>query len=185
MGLKLLILVFLPVLISGCITGENKDTIEEVTMQTISITTEAFISGENIPSRFTCEGSDISPPLSWKGVPADAKSIALIMDDQDAPSGTFVHWVLYNIPAGTQQLPEGVPSGKVLGDGSRQGTTDFGRTGYGGPCPPRGKPHRYFFTIYALDNQLDLQAGASRKQVDSAMKGHVLAQGELMGKFGR
>ncbi|MCE8424580.1 MAG: YbhB/YbcL family Raf kinase inhibitor-like protein [Candidatus Methanoperedens sp.] len=154
-------------------------------MQTISITTEAFLTGENIPSRYSCDGDDISPPLSWKGLPANANSTVLIMDDPDAPSGTFVHWVLFNIPAGTQHLPEGIPSDKILVDGSRHGMTDFGRAGYGGPCPPSGKQHRYFFRIYALDTKLDLSAGASRKQVESAMKGHVLAQGELMGKYGR
>lgn len=184
MGLKLLILVLIPVIISGCI--EKYEKIEEVTtMQTILITTEAFRQGETIPSRYSCEGDDISPPLTWNGVPANAKSIVLIMDDPDAPSGTFVHWVLFNIPAETQHLTEGIPSGKVLGDGSRHSMTDFGRTGYGGPCPPSGKPHRYFFRIYALDTQLDLSAGVSRKQVEIAMKGHVVAQGELMGKFGR
>jgi Raf kinase inhibitor-like YbhB/YbcL family protein len=186
MGLKLLIIFLLLVIISGCIAGEKKETIEEVnTMQTISITTEAFLSGEYIPSKYSCDSDDISPQLSWKGVPTDANSIVLIMDDPDAPSGTFVHWVLFNIPPGMQHLPEGIPSDNILGDGSRHGMTDFGRTGYGGPCPPRGKPHRYFFRVYALDTKLDIPAGASRKQVDNAMKGHVLAHGELIGKFGR
>ncbi len=154
-------------------------------MQNISITTEAFKAGGTIPSEYTCDGRNISPSLSWTGIPAGAKSIVLIMDDPDAPRGTFVHWVLYNIPADVQKLSPGVSGNQTLADGSRQGMTDFGRTGYGGPCPPPGKPHRYFFKIYALDTTLDLSSKATKADVERAMKGHVLAQGELMGKYGR
>src|SRR5574341_928646 len=157
------------------------DQNEEVTMQNISITTEAFRNGDAIPAEYTCDGSDKSPALSWSGIPAGTKSIALIMDDPDAPRGTFVHWVLFNIPAETKKLPEGVPGSKTLSDGSCHGITDFGKAGYGGPCPPPGKPHRYFFKVYALDKKLNLPAGASKKQVEDAMKGHILAKGELMG----
>ncbi len=152
-------------------------------MQNISISAEAFRDGDTIPDEYTCEGDDVSPALSWKGIPAEAKSIALIMDDPDAPGRTFVHWVLFNMPANTQKLPKGLPGS--LGDGSLQGMTDFGRTGYGGPCPPPGKPHRYYFKIYALDTKLNLPAGASKKQVEDTMKGHILAKGELMGKYAR
>lgn len=180
MSLKLFILFFSLAVVSGCIAGEK----EANTMEKIVVSTEAFKEGEAIPAEYTCDGKDVSPSLSWKGIPANAKSIALIMDDPDAPVGTFVHWVLYNIPAGTQKLPGGIPRNQTLGDGSRQGITDFGRVGYGGPCPPRGT-HRYYFRIYALDTVLNLQPGASRKQLDDAMKGHVLAQGELMGKYTR
>ncbi len=179
MSFWLFILIFLLAVVSGCIASEK----EVNTMEKISISAEAFKDGETIPAKYTCDGKDVSPALSWKGIPAGAKSIALIMDDPDAPGGTFVHWVLFNIPAGTQKLPEGVTRNETLGDGSRQGMTDFGRIGYGGPCPP--KSHRYYFRIYALDAMLSLQPGATKKQLENAMKGHILAQGELMGRYGR
>jgi Raf kinase inhibitor-like YbhB/YbcL family protein len=107
------------------------------------------------------------------------------MDDPDAPGGTFVHWVLYNLPAQIQKLPEGIPHDKTLPDGSMQGMTDFGRTGYGGPCPPPGKPHRYYFKIYALDSKINLPPGASKKQLEDEIVGHILAKGELMGTYKR
>jgi len=154
-------------------------------MENISISAEGFKHGDNIPDEFTCNGRDISPSLSWKGIPAGTKSIALIMDDPDAPRGTFVHWVLYNILAETLKLPGGMPLDQTLTDGSMQGISDFGRSGYGGPCPPPGKPHRYYFKIYALDTKLNLPPGASKKQVENAMKGHILEMGELMGKYQR
>ncbi len=154
-------------------------------MDNISITSEAFGEGETIPAEYTCDNRDISPPLTWSGIPAGTKSIALIMDDPDAPRGTFVHWVLYGIPPEAQGLPEAVPKNKTLNDGSRQGTTGFGKIGYGGPCPPPGKPHRYYFKVYALDTKLDLPPGVSKADLESAMKGHILAKGELMGRYGR
>lgn len=186
MSLKLFLTVFLLVLVSGCTTVEKKENMEEVnTMQNISISTEAFGAGETIPAEYTCDGKNVSPALSWSSIPAGVKTITLIMDDPDAPRGTFVHWVLYNIPAIAQKLQKGVPKNEILADGSRQGMTDFGRPGYGGPCPPPGKPHRYYFKIYALDTQLNLSSGATKGDVEKAMKGHILAQGELMGKYGR
>ncbi len=185
MSLKLLLSVVLLAVIAGCIADKESANTKEVSMQNISISSEAFQNGSNIPDEYTCEGEEVSPALSWKGIPADAKSIALIMDDPDAPRGTFVHWVLFNIPANTQQLPKGIPGNKTLSDGSRHGMTDGGKAGYVGPCPPSGKPHRYYFRIYALDKKLDLPPGASRKQLDDAMKGHILAKGELMGRYGR
>jgi Raf kinase inhibitor-like YbhB/YbcL family protein len=169
--------------VSGCIGQQDKDNIEEVeAMQNISILADAFKYGEVIPSEYTCTGKDISPGLSWTGIPEGTKSVVLIMDDPDAPGGTFVHWVLFNIPAMTQKLPKAVKKDKVLEDFSRQGMTDFGYIGYGGPCPPPGKYHRYFFRIYALDKMLELLPGASRNQIDRAMKDHILANGELMGQ---
>ena len=153
-------------------------------MQNISIKSEAFREGETIPAEYTCRGRNVSPALSWSGIPADAKSIALIMDDPDAPAGTFDHWVVYNIPASAQGLPRAVPKNETLSDGSRQGTASSGDVGYHSPCPPSGV-HRYYFRIYALDTKLDLPAGATRKQVDDDMKGHILAKGELMGRYGR
>ncbi|MDP2767105.1 MAG: YbhB/YbcL family Raf kinase inhibitor-like protein [Candidatus Methanoperedens sp.] len=180
MSLKLFLLLFSLAVVSGCIAGEK----EVNTMEKITVSAEAFREGETIPAEYTCDGKDVSPSLSWKGIPANAKSIALIMDDPDAPGGTFVHWVLFNIPANTQKLPKGIPGNQTLGDGSRHGATDFGRVSYGGPCPPRGT-HRYYFKMYALDTMLDLKPGASKKQLENAMKGHILAQGELMGKYER
>lgn len=183
MSLKIFIIIFLLAAISGCVAEEKENT-KEVTMQNISISAEAFQAGGTIPKEYTCDGSNVSPALSWSGIPSNAKSIALIMDDPDAPMGTFVHWVLFNIPASTQKLPKGISRNQTLGDGSRQGMTDFGRAGYGGPCPPKGT-HRYYFRIYALDTMLNLQPGASREQLDDAMKGHILAMGELMGNYTR
>jgi Raf kinase inhibitor-like YbhB/YbcL family protein len=150
---------------------------------TMKITSSAFSNNGMIPSKYTCDGEDISPPLQWDGSPDGTKSIALICDDPDAPMGTFVHWVLYNLPPETKNLVEKVPTNKELPNGARQGTTDFRRIGYGGPCPPSGT-HRYYFKIYALDMKLDLSAGASKNQL-LAMEKHVLAQGELIGKYKR
>ncbi len=185
MGFKLVIMFFLLAVVSGCIAGEKKDLKEVNDMQTVSISAEAFSNGGNIPDEYTCEGQDVSPALSWKGIPAGTKSWALIMDDPDAPGRAFVHWMLFNIPAGTQKLPKAIQGNETLGDGSRQGMTDSGRPGYGGPCPPPGKLHRYYFKIYALDTKLDLPARANRNQLENAMKGHILASGELMGKYQR
>jgi Raf kinase inhibitor-like YbhB/YbcL family protein len=137
-----------------------------------------------IPSKYTCDGEDISPPLQWDGAPDGTKSIALICDDPDAPMGTFVHWVLYNLPEETKELTENMPADKELPNGTRQGMTDFRKVGYGGPCPPSGT-HRYYFKIYALDTRLDLAAGATKSQLLKAMEKHVLAQGELVGKYKR
>ncbi len=181
MSSKLLLLILLLAIVSGCIAKEN----EVNNMEKVSISSDAFKDGGTIPGEYTCEGENISPPLSWQGVPASTKSIALIMDDPDAPGRTFVHWVIYNIPGSTQKLANGIPRKEKLADGSLQGMTDFGKAGYGGPCPPPGKPHRYFFKIYALDTMLELQPNATKKQLENTMKGHVLAQGELMGRYGR
>lgn len=175
--MRLLVILIL-VVISACIEKEVSS------VEKISVSAEAFKEGGDIPSEYTCDGKNVSPSLSWKGVPANAKSIALVMDDPDAPMGTFVHWVIFNIPASAQKLPKGIPGDKILEDGSRQGNNDFRRIGYGGPCPPGGT-HRYYFKIYALDTMLNLSAGATKADVEDAMKVHVLAQGELMGRYGR
>jgi Raf kinase inhibitor-like YbhB/YbcL family protein len=148
-----------------------------------SITTSAFSPGSDIPSRFTCNGADTSPALSWSNPPAGTKSFVLIVDDPDAPSGAFTHWLVYDLSPTRFGLPEGVPrTGKF--EGGLQGKNDFDVAGYRGPCPPRGKSHRYFFHLYALDTSLSLPAAATRNDLDSAMKGHVLANTELVGKFG-
>jgi len=150
-----------------------------------ALETTAFQNGGEIPKRHTCSGADVSPALSWSGVPKGAQSLALIVDDPDAPGGTWTHWVLWNIPAHSPSLPEDVPKNESLRDGGRQGKNDFGRIGYGGPCPPPGKPHRYYFRIYALDTSLALKASASRGELEDAMKRHVLTQAEWMGTFRR
>ncbi|MHC4337023.1 MAG: YbhB/YbcL family Raf kinase inhibitor-like protein [Planctomycetota bacterium] len=150
----------------------------------IKITSSAFEDEGLIPAKYTCDGEDISPPLQWDAVPEGTKSVALICDDPDAPIGTFVHWVLFNLPADTKELAEGIPKGTTLPNGAQQGTSDFGRIGYGGPCPPSGT-HRYFFRIYALDTQLALAPGARKPDLLNTMQGHILAQGQLMGKYKR
>jgi Raf kinase inhibitor-like YbhB/YbcL family protein len=144
-----------------------------------------FSSGESIPRQFTCDGSDISPALAWHDAPGGTQSFALIADDPDAPVGTWVHWVLFDLPANVHALSQNVPKQEQLADGSRQGRNDFRKIGYGGPCPPPGKPHRYFFKLYALDTKLNLQPGATKKDVERAMQGHILAQGEWMGRYAR
>jgi Raf kinase inhibitor-like YbhB/YbcL family protein len=151
----------------------------------MELTSTAFREGDTIPKQFTCDGQDISPTLRWSGAPEGTKSFALIGDDPDAPRGTWVHWVLFNLPTEAHELPEGVPAQKVLPSGAKQGTNDFRKIGYGGPCPPPGKPHRYFFKLYALDRLLELKEGATKQQLLDAMKGHIVAEGQLMGKFGR
>ena len=150
----------------------------------VKVTSSTFQDGGLIPAKYTCDGADVSPPLQWDTVPEGTKSITLICDDPDAPMGTFVHWVLFNLPAETRQLAEKVPADKTLPSGARQGTSDFGRIGYGGPCPPSGT-HRYFFKIYALDAKVDLPAGARKSDLLKAMQGHILAQGQLIGKYKR
>jgi Raf kinase inhibitor-like YbhB/YbcL family protein len=152
---------------------------------TIKLTSAAFGEGTPIPVKHTGQGDDVSPALQWTGVPAGAKSLALICDDPDAPAGTWVHWVIWNIPPDATGLPEAVPQKVELNDGSKQGQNDFRQTGYGGPMPPPGKPHRYFFKVYALDLQPDLKPGATKARLLDAMKGHILAEGQLMGTYQR
>lgn len=151
----------------------------------LEIKTTAFLSGGDIPKKFTCDGPDVSPALAWNEPPSATKSFALISDDPDAPVGTWVHWVMYNLPGSTRQLPENVSKTNQVSSGGLQGTNDFGRVGYGGPCPPPGKPHRYFFKLYALDSVLNLRPAATKKELEQAMKGHILAQAELIGRYGR
>lgn len=145
----------------------------------------AFSAGQNIPKKFTCEGPDVSPALSWSEAPAGTQSFGLIMDDPDAPAGTWVHWVLYNLPADTRELSENVPKDRELANGARQGTNDFKKVGYGGPCPPPGPAHRYFFKLYALDAPVNLKPGATKAELEKAMQNHILAQTELMGRYQR
>ena len=151
----------------------------------IEITSTAIQQGESIPKQYTGDGADRSPPLRWSEPPSGTKSIALICDDPDAPGATWVHWVIFDLPPQIRELTEGVPTTETLGNGAKQGTNDFGNIGYGGPAPPKGKPHRYFFKLYALDAALDLPTGATKAEVENAMKGHILAEGQLMGTYKR
>ncbi len=169
--------------LSALTLGVGDGATAEVPMG-FELSSAAFKHGEAVPSTYTCDGDDISPPLAWTAPPAGAKSLALISDDPDAPMGTWVHWVVYNLPPSAQQLPKAFPPDAQLSDGTRQGWTDFGRTGYGGPCPPSGT-HRYFFKLYALDTALSLAPGATAKQLEAAMRGHILADAQLMGTYRR
>lgn len=150
----------------------------------ITITSSAFIDGGMIPKECTCDGDDVSPALSWSGVPEGTKSLALICDDPDAPMGTWVHWVLFNIPASVSGMPRAVTADKTLANGTRHGINDFREYGYGGPCPPGGT-HWYYFKIYALDTELSLAPGISKDGLLTAMQGHVMAEGRLMGRYKR
>ncbi len=149
----------------------------------LQLTTTAFTPGQPIPSRHAFDKEDISTALQWSGVPPTAKSLALICDDPDAPVGTWVHWVLYDLPPNTPGLSEGQPRSPELPGGGKQGMNDYKKTGYGGPCPPPGKAHRYFFRLYALDAKPDLKPGLTKAQLLKALAGHVLAEGELMGTY--
>jgi len=151
----------------------------------IQLTSTAFTEGSMIPKQYTCDGGDVSPPLSWSGIPNGTKSLALIADDPDAPIGTFTHWVLFNIPATLNGLPEGVVKTASVADIGTHGKNNFANAFYNGPCPPKGKAHRYFFRLYALDRKLDLKPGCSRQDLEKAMRGRILAQGQLMGIYGR
>lgn len=149
------------------------------------LTSSAFKDGDTIPKKYACEGADLSPPLHWSVPPAGTRSYVIIADDPDAPVGTWVHWVIYNLPLDLRGLSEGIPPKERVLDEALQGLNDFKRIGYGGPCPPPGKPHRYYFKLYALDVILDLKPRATKAHVLETCKGHVLAEAQLMGRFGR
>ena len=167
-------------LILASCQGKNSAPAAEGEIEmTITVTSTAYIEGDKIPRIYTCDDQNVSPPLTWTGVPTNTVSVALIMDDPDAPSGTWVHWVLFNLPANTTNLEQG-----KAGSGT-EGKNDFNNIGYGGPCPPRGSNHRYYLKVYALDKVLELKSGATKAQVESAMRGHILGQGQLMGRYSR
>ena len=151
----------------------------------MTLRSPAFANGAVIPVRFTCDGDDISPHLEWNAAPEGTRAFALVMDDPDAPRATWVHWTIYDLPAGMHELPEHVPPSRELPSGARQGRNDFGRIGYGGPCPPPGGAHRYYLRLFALDEPLQLAPGATRAELDRAMRGHVLGQAELMSRYRR
>lgn len=150
----------------------------------LKLMSTAFRPGEMIPDQYSRKGGNLSPPITWSGVPVETQSLALVVDDPDAPSGLFVHWLVYDIPPGEQGLAEGQPAAEELANGERQGRNGFGDVGYGGPQPPSGT-HRYFFHLYALDTELSVPAKASRNDLDAAIRGHVLEETELMGRYGR
>lgn len=188
--------VYIIMLIAAAIgvacSGGNKSEADtkakegETEMAEMKIVSDAFSEGDTIPVKYTCDGADVSPALSWPEPPEGTKSLALICDDPDAPGRTWVHWVVINIPSDKNELVEGVNfSADSSFAGAIQCRTNFGHNKYGGPCPPPGPAHRYFFKIYALDTGLDLTAEATKADVEKAMEGHILAQGQLMGKYAR
>ncbi|MDM9385129.1 YbhB/YbcL family Raf kinase inhibitor-like protein [Chlorogloeopsis sp. ULAP01] len=163
-------------------TGRSDRSKREV--QNMKLASSVLEENDFIPAKYTCDGADISPALSWDEPPPETESFALIVDDPDAPKRTFVHWVVYDIPAKARQLSEQIATVKTLPNGGVQGKNDFGNLGYGGPCPPSGT-HRYFFKLYALDKKLGLQPGATKNQIEAAMDGHILATAELVGRYQR
>jgi Raf kinase inhibitor-like YbhB/YbcL family protein len=184
--------IFVLVLVGALATGAMACGGEEDSTPTASptpmaaemqLSSTAFQEGDPIPAVYSCDGNDVSVPLAWGGPPAGTGAFALVMDDPDAPGRVFTHWVIFNIPAETRGLEEDVPGQARLASGALQGKNDFGDIGYGGPCPPGGPAHRYQFALYALDQPLDLQAGASKRQVLDAIQGHVLAEGRLTGTY--
>jgi Raf kinase inhibitor-like YbhB/YbcL family protein len=151
----------------------------------LELTSTGIQEGKAIPQQYTGDGKNLSPPLKWANPPESAKAFALICEDPDAPRKVWTHWVIFNLPPASRELSEGVPAEAQLSNGAVQGKNDFNQIGYGGPAPPPGKPHRYFFKLYALDQQLELRSGATKEQLLEAMKGHVLGEGQLMGTYGR
>jgi Raf kinase inhibitor-like YbhB/YbcL family protein len=161
------------------------DAAEKAEKGAMQLTSTAFNEGGPIPAPYTCDGRNVSPPLKWTGTPSGAKALVLIVDDPDAPVGTWVHWVLYDLPANATELAEQVQKSQYVAGGAMQGLNDFRHLGYGGPCPPPGKSHRYFFKLYALDQPLGLKPGLTKKEIERAMEKHVLAQGQLIGTYKR
>ena len=188
--LSFVLIACLVLYLLGPVKGEVFSTITEETSfpdnleASMNLTSTAFSYGEPIPVKYSCKGEDVSPSLAWDEPPAGTKSLALIMDDPDAPAGTWDHWVLYNIPTSAHGWPENTPRDAELVNGAHQGKNSGGRIGYDGPCPPSGT-HRYFFKLYALDTTLSLSSNADKKAVLAAMEGHILAQAELMGTFSK
>ena len=150
-----------------------------------ALSSKNFPNGGDIPKKFTCDGADVSPELSWQDPLPNTKTFALIADDPDAPAGTWTHWVLYDLPGDVKNLAEGTSKQEELPNGSRQGLNDFRKIGYNGPCPPPGKAHRYYFKLHVLDSKLNVKGGASRQEVERAMQGHILAKAEWMGRYKR
>jgi hypothetical protein len=176
------LIAFLGISLAACRPSSSKLTL--ASSKTMKLTSPAFEPNQLIPSQYTCDGEDLSPPLNWDEPPAGTKSLALICDDPDAPRKTWVHWVVYNLPPTTRSLAENISTSERNLAGGFQGLNDFKKLQYGGPCPPGGT-HRYFFKLYALDTMLNLESGATKAQVEAAMAGHILAQTELIGRYSR
>jgi Raf kinase inhibitor-like YbhB/YbcL family protein len=181
---RLACLLLAIVALGACAPAARNSSIGEASMA-FALRSQAFQPGTTIPRQHTCDGADQSPALTWSDAPAETKSLALIVEDPDAPSGTFTHWVLFNVPPEPAQIPPGVSHQTILDNGARQGRNDFRRVGYGGPCPPRGPAHHYFFRLYALDAPLDVTPGATASEVRAAARGHTVGEAELMGVYGR
>jgi hypothetical protein len=164
---------------------EPKATVQNDGERALILSSQAFYDGGEIPIKYTCQGQNISPPLAWGQSPSGTRSFVLIIEDLDAPIGAFTHWVLFNIPSDTIELPEAITAQAQLNSGALQGKNDFGEIGYGVPCPPSGRPHRYQFSLYALDQPLNMKAGAAKKQVLDAMQGHIVTKSSLTGTFQR
>jgi hypothetical protein len=157
----------------------------ETMTEAFTLTSPSFVEGDTIPDRFACTGANLSPELRWSSVPKGTQSFALILDDPDAPGGSWVHWVVYGIPVGVAGLPQGAPREPTLGNNTLHGANSWGTLEYGGPCPPQGSTHRYVFTLYALDISLESEPGASKSGLITSMEGHILGQAQLTGTFGR
>jgi len=180
LALKFSLLFGFLLIVAACAT---RPTEKGAAPATLDLMSADFAAGATIPQSFTCDGGDLSPALAWKAPPAATQSFALIADDPDAPVGTWVHWVVFDMPATLRSLPQNFPKDEQSADGTRQGKNDFDKVGYNGPCPPPGKVHRYFFKLCALDSKLNLNPGSSKKDVERAMQGHMLARGEYMGRY--
>ena len=176
--------VLLPVLVAILACRHEPKIASAQDYASLQVESSSFTGGGSIPQRFTCDGAGISPALKWSAPPSGAKSLAIVVHDPDAPID-FTHWIVFDIPPGVRSLAEGASSEGAMPEGAFEGTTDFGRTGYGGPCPPGGRRHHYRFHVYALDVRFDLPAGANRRQLESAMDGHILAGGEIVGVYRR
>ena len=164
-----------------CHPATKSEATEETT---IELHSNAFPESGTIPNDYTCDGRDVSPDLHWSGIPSQAQALALIVDDPDAPGGTFTHWLLYDLPPAVTDLPAAAPASLTLDNGAKQGRNGFNKIGYGGPCPPGGPEHHYQFRLLALDRPLGIGPGRTRREIEQALAGHILAQGELIGRFG-
>jgi len=183
--MAILVALFAAGTLSPSIGPQSTSLTETSLIQTaMMISSPAFENGERIPPKYTCDGENISPPLSWGAAPDGTRTYALVVDDLDAPSGVFTHWLIFNIPATETSLRENVPARATLSNGAIQGSNSFGKTGYGGPCPPAGT-HRYVFHLYSLDTELSLPPSATRQDLLKAIEGHVLAEAELIGLYSR
>jgi Raf kinase inhibitor-like YbhB/YbcL family protein len=164
--------------------GQVNENMEQMTYQ-LSVTSPAFKDNERIPVKYTADGDDMSPPLKWAEIPDGVAEYALIVDDPDAPGGVFTHWVIYGLPGSYDHLDDGVPQVEELDNGAMQGPNSMDKIGYMGPSPPKGKPHRYIFTMYALDAKIDLPAGITKDELRKAVQGHIISEGKLTGIYGR